>query len=64
MRPSTMVKNSIQLNHSIRQGLILRQTIAKNSKLTILIEIKAYSTDELSLANDSKTLLADSTKLI
>lgn len=37
--PKKIVKNSIQLNHSIRHGFIFKQTKLKNSKETMFIDI-------------------------
>lgn len=41
--PKNIVKNSIQLNHSIRHGFIFKQTKLKKNKETMFIDIKAIS---------------------
>ena len=65
INPKNMVKNSIQLNHSIKQGFILRQTKLKNANENMFIEMNAICTvDELDPASDSSTLLVTKTKLI
>lgn len=60
-----MDRNSIQLNHSIKQGFIFRHTILKKAKQNMLIEMNAiYTVCELDPAYDKSTLLATRTKFI
>ncbi len=64
IKPKNIVKNSIQLNHSIKHGFIFKQTKLKNNSETMLIEIKAISTVSSDPAADNNTLLTTKTKFI